>query len=322
MCLEFNVVDNAFEDNHPLESYFSFDVNDCRFSKSNTTDEFVGSPKEFLIPGFPPQPALFAEPVSWSHSEVCSYSSLGSSEHAQTTETNDPCYQGVNPLLQSSELVAFDAGDNQFSVSLSTEDDATALGSAFHRLAQRAIDESTEGKLQVPSSIVVQSQCSTYSLSTQQQARLHCALDLWFASDCAHKFASYPHRYAEVPFMVSFGVDNAQFLEGEIDGLACDFPYEEVLNQPEDTRKAYLIDYKTGGSPLEVPQEIYHKHLLQAQCYAFALLKQGFTSIKACFVRVEQEDPMHPRQPQIQEYEFESSQLSYLESMIYQRYLA
>lgn len=322
MCLEFNVVDNAFEENHPLESYFSFDLNDCRFSKSNTTDEFVGSPKDFLIPGFPPQPALFAEPVSWSHSEVCSYSSLGSSEHAQTTETNDPCYQGVNPLLQSSEPVAFDAGDNQFSVSLSTEDDATALGSAFHRLAQRAIDESTEGKLQVPSSIVVQSQCSTYSLSTQQQARLHCALDLWFASDCAHKFASYPYRYAEVPFMVSFGVDNAQFLEGEIDGLACDFPYEEVLNQPEDTRKAYLIDYKTGCSPLEVPQEIYHKHLLQARCYAFALLKQGFTSIKACFVRVEQEDPMHPRQPQIQEYEFESSQLSYLESMIYQRYLA
>ena len=122
--------------------------------------------------------------------------------------------------------------------------------------------------------------------------------------------------------MVSFGVDNAQFLEGEIDGLACDFPYEEVLNQPEDTRTAYLIDYKTGGSPLELPQEIYHKHLLQAQCYAFALLKQGFASIKACFVRVEQEDPMYPCQPQIQEYEFESSQLSYLESMIYQRYLA
>ncbi|MED9873150.1 MAG: hypothetical protein U0K14_04465, partial [Eggerthellaceae bacterium] len=79
--------------------------------------------------------------------------------------------------------------------------------------------------------------------------------------------------------------------------------------------------YKTGGSVIESSQDIYQKHLLQAQCYAYALLSQGFTNVKACFVRVEQEDLLKPHQPQIQEYDFDQSHLQYLESTIYQRYL-
>lgn len=72
---------------------------------------------------------------------------------------------------------------------------------------------------------------------------------------------------------------------------------------------------------MESSQEIYQKHLLQAQCYAYALLSQGFAKVRACFVRVEQEDPLNSHEPQIQEYDFDQSHLQSLESAIYQRYL-
>ncbi len=81
-----------------------------------------------------------------------------------------------------------------------------------------------------------------------------------------------------------------------------------------------MVDYKTGGSPLETDQTIYVKHLLQAQCYAFTLLKQGFSEVKACFVRVEQEDREHLGQPQVQRYEFKSEELEYLEMIISEAY--
>lgn len=298
--LEFSVVDKKFEEQHSYEQ---------GVSKKTS---------EFLIPGFPPQPALFAAPLSRNHSEVCSYSSLGKDalaqeyveSDAQKSEFDEFQTQPLNPMVS-----------DMFADITSQNDDATALGSAFHRLAQRSIDLSAQGQLVVPDQDAVQTQCRSFLLSNEQQVRLIRALNLWFTSDCAHAFASYPYRYAEVPFMIAFGSDKAQFLEGEIDALACAFPYEEILNQPEEARCAFLIDYKTGGSVMESSQDIYQKHLLQAQCYAYALLSQGFTKVKACFVRVEQEDPLKPHQPQIQEYDFDQSHLQYLESTIYQRYL-
>ncbi len=49
-------------------------------------------------------------------------------------------------------------------------------------------------------------------------------------------------------FMVTFGPESNLYLEGEIDGLACDFLIEEATDQPLDKRIAYLIDYKQGKS--------------------------------------------------------------------------
>ena len=249
---------------------------------------------------------------------MCSYSSLGKDASGEEYDGYE-AYDDEIDELQTQQLSHM--SNDMFNCITSQNDDATALGSAFHRLAQRSIDLSPEGELLAPDQDAVQRQCRIYSLSREQQVRLTRALNLWFTSECAHAFASYPYRYAEVPFMIAFGTDKVQFLEGEIDGLACSFPYEEVLNQPEEARCAFLIDYKTGGSPVESSQEIYQKHLLQAQCYAYALLSQGFRSVRACFVRVEQEDTLNPHEPQIQEYNFDQSHLQYLESTIYQRYL-
>lgn len=66
------------------------------------------------------------------------------------------------------------------------------------------------------------------------------------------------------------------FLEGEIDALS------------SAGEAAFLADYKTGGHPSEDVQGLMEKHRLQAECYAYALLRNGFSSVKATFVRVEQ----------------------------------
>ncbi|MCD8097117.1 MAG: PD-(D/E)XK nuclease family protein, partial [Lachnospiraceae bacterium] len=50
------------------------------------------------------------------------------------------------------------------------------------------------------------------------------------------------------------------------------------------------VDYKTGGADGESPEALHAKHLLQARCYAYALLRQGCAEAELRFVRVERED--------------------------------
>ena len=82
------------------------------------------------------------------------------------------------------------------------------------------------------------------------------------------------------------------YLEGEIDALC--------FNEPNG--EAFVVDYKTGGSPLEGEEQLHQKHLLQASCYAYALLHGGFQRVRLAFVRVEQRDEAGA--PQVVSYEF------------------
>lgn len=56
-------------------------------------------------------------------------------------------------------------------------------------------------------------------------------------------------------------------------------------------RTAFIVDYKTGGSPTEIDEQLRDKHRLQGQCYAFAVLSAGFDAVDIAFVRVERDDP-------------------------------
>lgn len=56
-------------------------------------------------------------------------------------------------------------------------------------------------------------------------------------------------------------------------------------------RAAFIVDYKTGGSPTETDEQLRGKHRLQGQCYAFAVLSAGFDAVDIAFVRVERDDP-------------------------------
>ncbi len=103
---------------------------------------------------------------------------------------------------------------------------------------------------------------------------------------------------AEVPFysrgMEELGDRFGAYAEGAIDLLCTD---------PADSSRALLIDYKTGGSPLETPEQLREKHALQANVYADVLRKAGYERVTLKFVRVEVPDPVDPVQPQVVTYE-------------------
>ncbi len=179
-------------------------------------------------------------------------------------------------------------------------EDATALGTAFHHLAQQAIIACAASerprRLRCPAPEAVEAQVRQGHLTEGQQERLSAALSRWFGSALAERFAACATVAAEVPFMVTVEGDGSKgtlYLEGEIDGLG-----------DEGDGRALLIDYKTGGSAGESAEALHAKHLQQAQCYAYALLGYGFAEVEARFIRVEQPDPCDPAQPQAVAYRF------------------
>lgn len=176
---------------------------------------------------------------------------------------------------------------------------ATSLGSAFHRAAQWSLEM---GK--VPDRERLEALGESLNLTCVQMQRLESACAQWFSSDIFQRTLAYADRYAEVPFYTPLG---ESFLEGEIDALY-------LSEQSFTGGKAFVVDYKTGGSLCEVSQSIYDKHLLQAQCYAFALLVQGFESVELCFVRVE--CPCEDGRLQQVTYQFDRSHKEELEETI------
>lgn len=151
-------------------------------------------------------------------------------------------------------------------------DKATDLGSAFHRAAQLAVETGCE-----PGPERLAALAAAYGLSPAQRARLDAACARWFASAACAEARAWKLRRAEVPFCVPVG---DALMEGEIDLLCTDGP---DLNGA----RALVVDYKTGGSDDEAPEELHAKHLLQAQCYAYALLSRGCVEVELAFARVE-----------------------------------
>ena len=96
------------------------------------------------------------------------------------------------------------------------------------------------------------------------------------------------------------------------------------LAEAEFLRSAYekstlpfiRIDYKTGGRDDETPEQLDEKHRLQASCYAYALMRAGYESVEAHFLRIERPGTDNPRDPQIVPYHFEKTDLPALEALI------
>lgn len=149
-------------------------------------------------------------------------------------------------------------------------DKATNLGTAFHRLAQAATESAT-----LPSENEIKAQLRFNRLSDEQGERLRRAVNAWFASSYFEEVQSYAHLRTELPFFLSI---EDLYLEGEIDLLCSNTPDKPIL----------IIDYKTGGSESEGSEVLIEKHRLQAECYAYAVLRQGYPEVTLRFVRVEQ----------------------------------
>ncbi len=254
---------------------------------------------------------------------VFSYSSIASGAlSCEDASASLPRPSAVASLYEDDE----ESCRSSVRAGLSDADKATDLGTAFHRLAQLAVisrPDCAGAPLQCPGEDRIEALCRACRISDQGRLRLRAALDLWFGSEEARRVAEHDALRAEVPFFVSVPAGSSTlFLEGEIDLLAFDAPGPEGAT-------AHVVDYKTGGSDEEDDVGLHAKHLLQAQCYAYAVLLQGFSRVESCFVRVER--PCAPAdsgtafdaafqdihlEPQCVRYAFDSGDLDVLAAAI------
>ncbi len=250
-------------------------------------------------------------------------------------------------------------------------DKATDFGTAFHRLAQYAVDRWTpESGLQKPSGARIRTMMKACRLDGRQWSRLDDALDRWFACDEAREIGTWPRLAAEVPFFLAVDLpDESQAAEagaagaGVADGsrgpvptgagadsvaggggataaspltacaggseklaghaMACAYLEGEIdlLALSEDGSRAWVVDYKTGGHADETEERLYRKHVLQASCYAWALIRQGVREVRTSFVRVERSREGDAHEPQCVWYRFSADDEKTLETAIAQAYL-
>lgn len=222
-----------------------------------------------------------------------SYSSISRELHA---EAEDRDVAVGTPQGEGSD--AADSGSHERSSSQAAHagdaTDATNLGSVVHDACQWMIETGSD---EVPVDRV-DALCRYWGCTSEQRVRIDAAIERWRGSKVRAEALRWPCVRAEVPFysrgMEELGDRFGAYAEGAIDLLCTD---------PADSGRALLIDYKTGGSPNETPDQLQEKHALQANVYADVLHKAGYERVTLKFVRVEQPDPVDPVQPQVVTYE-------------------
>lgn len=225
-----------------------------------------------------------------------SYSSIAAALHAETedraAETRVPVDEaGDDAESDGSEMTDADVA------AVEPAGNPMALGSAFHAACQWLIETGADA---LPAARA-DSLARLWFLTPEQRERFDVALDRWLKSAVRADLLAWPCVRAEVPFF-SLGCEDEDiarygaYAEGAIDALATD---------PADPSRALVIDYKTGGTPDETPEQLQEKHALQARVYADVLHKAGFEAVTVKFVRVEQANPtifVEPAEPQVVTY--------------------
>lgn len=225
-----------------------------------------------------------------------SYSSIAAALHA---EKEDRAAEARVPMDESGDDAESD-GSEMVDADVAAVESAgnpMALGSAFHAACQWLIEMGADALPAARADALAR----LWRLTPEQRGRFDVALNRWLKSAVRADLLAWPCVRAEVPFF-SLGCGDEDiarygaYAEGAIDALATD---------PADPSRALVIDYKTGGTPDETPDQLQEKHALQARVYADVLHKAGFEAVTVKFVRVEQANPtifVEPAEPQVVTY--------------------
>lgn len=225
-----------------------------------------------------------------------SYSSIAAALHA---ETEDRAAEAHVPMDESGDDAESDGSEMTDAdvAAVESAGNPMALGSAFHAACQWLIEMGADALPAERADALAR----LWRLTPEQRGRFDVALDRWLKSSVRAELLAWPCIRAEVPFF-SLGCEDEDiarygaYAEGAIDVLATD---------PADPSRALVIDYKTGGTPDETPDQLLEKHALQARVYADVLHKAGFEAVTVKFVRVEQANPaifVGPAEPQVVTY--------------------
>lgn len=225
-----------------------------------------------------------------------SYSSIAAALHA---ESEDRAAEAHVPMDESGDDAESDGSEMTDAdvAAVESAGNPMALGSAFHAACQWLIETGADALPAARADALAR----LWRLTPEQRGRFDVALNRWLRSSVRAELLAWPCVRAEVPFF-SLGCEDKDiarygaYAEGAIDALA---------TNPADSSRALVIDYKTGGTPDETPEQLQEKHALQARVYADVLHKAGFAAVTVKFVRVEQANPaifVEPAEPQVVTY--------------------
>ncbi len=298
---DFTFGEQAFEANASLDA-------EGRLVRGDAESEGAGADARAAVPGpADPEPDAFElvyPQAAGVRMGTCpfpardsySYSSIAAALHAEAedraAETRVPMDEaGDDAESDGSEMTDTDVA------AVEPTGNPMALGSAFHAACQWLIEMGADALPAERADALARLWC----LTPEQRERFDVALDRWLKSAVRAELLAWPCIRAEVPFF-SLGCEDEDiarygaYAEGAIDALA---------TNPADPSRALVIDYKTGGTPDETPEQLQGKHALQARVYADVLHKAGFEAVTVKFVRVEQADPtlfVNPAEPQVVTY--------------------
>ena len=252
-------------------------------------------------------------PYNPARAATFSYSSIAA--HDAEAEQEDKAE--AQPVETDEELVVAPARPHHAS--------ATAFGSALHQACQLMAEDLAWRKnqgagdtvLAMPADERLRACLATWDAPAGELDALRGACARWMASDAAARAATFGVLVPEAPFYVALQGTQGEpiHLEGAIDLLCHDAPAQQG-----EPRRAFIVDYKTGGSAAETADDLLAKHDLQARCYAYVALTQGFDEVELAFVRVEQPDPARPGKPQEVRYRFTRADKQALHELIRSRY--
>ena len=252
-------------------------------------------------------------PYNPARAATFSYSSIA----AHDAEAAQEDRAEAQPAETDEELVVVPARPRHAS--------ATAFGSALHQACQLMAEDLVWRKnqgagdtvLAMPADERLRACLATWDAPAGELDALRGACARWMASDAAARAATFGVLVPEAPFYVALQGTQGEpiHLEGAIDLLCHDAPAQQG-----EPRRAFIVDYKTGGSADETADDLLAKHDLQARCYAYVALTQGFDEVELAFVRVEQPDPARPSKPQEVRYRFTRADKQALHELIRSRY--
>ena len=300
---DFSFGEQAFEANASLDA-------EGRLVRGDAEPEGAGVDARAAVPGpADPEPDAFElvypqavgvrmGTCPYPARDSYSYSSIAAALHA---ESEDRAAEAHVPMDEAGDDAESD-GSEMTDADVAAVEPAgnpMALGSAFHAACQWLIEMGAD---ELPAARA-DALARLWRLTPEQRERFDAALDRWLKSAVRAELLAWPCVRAEVPFF-SLGCEDEDiarygaYAEGAIDALA---------TNPVDSSCALVIDYKTGGTPDETPEQLQEKHALQARVYADVLHKAGFEAVTVKFVRVEQPDPtifVEPAEPQVVTYNF------------------
>ena len=227
-----------------------------------------------------------------------SYSSIAAALHAETEDRAAEAHVPIDEAGDDAESDGSEMTDADVAA-VEPAGNPMALGSAFHAACQWLIEMGADALPAARADALAR----LWRLTPEQRERFDVALNRWLKSAVRADLLAWPCVRAEVPFF-SLGCEDEDiarygaYAEGAIDALA---------TNPADPSRALVIDYKTGGTPDETPDQLLEKHALQARVYADVLHKAGFEAVTVKFVRVEQPGPtifVEPAEPQVVTYNF------------------